>query len=80
MATAKRASIEKREVSVKKLFEDSCVIPQGIQKAAAGQISCFRLKAIGSPKRKSYYISPLRRQIISFCHQKPLYDSPFSLL
>ena len=52
MATPKRARIEEmREVSPKLLlFEESCVIPQGILKAAASQMSCFR---IGSPKRKS---------------------------
>ena len=57
MATSKHARIEEREVSVKKprllLFEESCVIPQEIPKAEAGEISCFHLKPIGSPKRKS---------------------------
>ena len=49
MAIPKEA--EMREVSPNLLlFEESCVIPQGILKAAASQMSCFR---IGSPKRKS---------------------------
>ena len=43
MTVPKRARIEEmREVSLKfVLFEESCVIPQGILKAAASQMSCF---------------------------------------
>ena len=52
MAVLKRARTEEmRKVSRKfLLIEESCVIPQGMLKAAANQMSCFR---IGSPKRKS---------------------------
>ena len=60
MTVPKRARIkEMREVSPKfLLFEESCVIPQGILKATASQMSCFR---IGSSKCKSvlYNVSPL---------------------
>ena len=61
MAVPKHARIEEmREVSPKYLLlEESCVIAQGILKAAASQMSCFR---IGSPKRnlfkKTLYESP----------------------
>ena len=52
MATSTRARIEEmREVSMKLLlFQESCVIPQGILKVASSQMSYFR---IGSPKCKS---------------------------
>ena len=69
MATPKRARIEEmREVSPKLLlFEESCVIPQGILKAAASQMNCFR---IGSPN--NLFKKTLKKLIFHFFNNKYL--------